>query len=138
MKEPLEDTGTPRTVRTAVGLWLAIAVFVLFVTAGLWFQRGQVQELTRWTSGQVTSFLTTLTVIAVLFAAAYAWLTRAFLRRRKWARIAVSVIAVVHMIWLLFLGVSAANLVTLLLISVAIVFTWQSRTAQWFAEVRDE
>ena len=33
MKEPLEDAGTPRTVRTAVGLWLAIAVFVLFVTA---------------------------------------------------------------------------------------------------------
>jgi uncharacterized protein YybS (DUF2232 family) len=130
--------GQPRTVRIAVGLWLAIAVFVLFTTAGLWFQRGQVQELTKWSSGQVTSFLLTLTAIAVLFAAAYAWLTRTFLRRKNWARIALSVVAVVHMIWILFLGVSAANLVTLLLICAAIVFTWQRAAAQWVAEVREQ
>ena len=129
---------TPRTVRIAVGLWLAIAVFVLFTTAGLWFQRGQVQELTKWSSGQVTSFLLTLTVIAVLFSAAYAWLTRTFLRRKNWARIALSTVAVVHMIWILFLGVSAANLVTLLLICAAIVFTWQRAAAQWVAEVREQ
>jgi hypothetical protein len=127
----------PRPVRIAVGLWLAIAVFVVFTTAGLWFQRGEVQQLTNWTSGQVTSFLTTLSVVALIFVAAYAWLTRLFLRRRNWARIALSFIAIVHMIWILFLGVSAANLVTLLLICAAIVFTWQRATAQWLAEVRE-
>lgn len=127
----------PRTVRIAVGLWLAIAVFVVFTTAGLWFQRGEVQQLTNWTSGQVTSFLTMLSVVALIFVAAYAWLTRLFLRRRNWARIALSFIAIVHMIWILFLGVSASNLVTLLLISAAIVFTWQRATAQWLAEVRE-
>lgn len=127
----------PRTVRIAVGLWLAIAVFVVFTTAGLWFQRGEVQQLTNWTSGQVTGFLTTLSVAALIFVAAYALLTRLFLRRRNWARIALSFIAIVHMIWILFLGVSAANLVTLLLICAAIVFTWQRATAQWLAEVRE-
>ena len=127
----------PRTVRIAVGLWLAIAVFVVFTTAGLWFQRGEVQRLTNWTSGQVTGFLTMLSVVALVFVAAYAWLTRLLLRRRNWARIALSVIAIVHMIWILFLGVSAANLVTLLLICAAIVFTWQRATAQWVAEVRE-
>lgn len=127
----------PRTVRIAVGLWLAIAVFVVFTTGGLWFQRGEVQQLTNWTSGQVTSFLTMLTVAALIFVAAYAWLTRLFLRRRNWARIALSFIAIVHMIWILFLGVSASNLVTLLLICAAIVFTWQRATAQWLAEVRE-
>ena len=127
----------PRTVRIAVGLWLAIAVFVVFTTAGLWFQRGEVQQLTNWTSGQVTSFLTMLSVVALIFVAAYALLTRLFLRRRNWARIALSFIAIVHMIWILFLGVSASNLVTLLLISAAIVFTWQRATAQWLAEVRE-
>ena len=135
---PMKDDWKPRSVRITVGLWLAIAVFVLFVTAGLWFQRGQVQELTRWSSGQVTSFLVTLTVVAVVFAAAYAWLTRLFLRRKNWARVALSIVAVLHAIWLLLLGVSAANLVTLLLICIAIVFTWQRRTAEWFAEVREE
>ena len=133
-----EQETTPKPVRIAVGLWRAIAVFVLFVTGGLWFQRGQVQELTKWTSGQVTGFLVTLTVVAVIFAAVYAWLTRSFLRRTRWARVALSVIAIVHMLWLLLLGISAANLVTMLLICAAIVFTWQPRTAQWFAEVRDE
>lgn len=127
----------PRTVRIAVGLWLAIAVFVVFTTAGLWFQRGEVQQLTNWTSGQVTGFLTTLSVVALIFVAAYALLTWLFLRRRNWARIALSFIAIVHMIWILFLGVSAANLVTLLLICAAIVFTWQRATAQWLAEVRE-
>ncbi|MDX8144610.1 hypothetical protein SK854_21015 [Lentzea sp. BCCO 10_0061] len=128
----------PRPVRIAVGLWLAIAVFVLFTTAGLWFQRGEVQELTGWTSGQVTSFLATLSVVALLFVAAYALLTRLFLKRRNWARIALSFIAIVHMIWILFVGISASSLVTLLLICVAIVFTWQARTAQWLAEVREQ
>lgn len=128
----------PRPVRIAVGLWLAIAVFVLFTTAGLWFQRGEVQELTGWTSGQVTSFLATLSVVALLFVAAYALLTRLFLKRRNWARIALSFVAIVHMIWILFVGISASSLVTLLLICVAIVFTWQARTAQWLAEVREQ
>jgi hypothetical protein len=44
----------------------------------------------------------------------------------------------VHMIWILFVGISASNLVTLLLICAAIVFTWQARTAQWLAEVREQ
>lgn len=127
----------PKPVRIAVGLWLATAVFVLFTTAGLWFQRGQVQELTNWSSGQVTSFLVTLTVVAVIFAAAYALLAWTFLRRRNWARVVLSFLAIVHMVWLLFLGISAANLVTLLLICAAIVFTWQRAAAQWLAEVRE-
>jgi hypothetical protein len=127
----------PRPVRIAVGLWLATAVFVVFTTAGLWFQRGEVQELTKWSSGQVTGFLATLSVVALIFVAAYAWLCRLFLGRRNWARIALSIIAIVHMIWILFLGISAANLVTLLLICAAIVFTWQRATAQWLAEVRE-
>ncbi|SDN73321.1 hypothetical protein [Lentzea jiangxiensis] len=128
----------PRPVRIAVGLWLANAVFVVFTTAGLWFQRGEVQRLTNWTSGQVTSFLTTLSVVALVFVAAYVWLTRLFLKRKNWPRIVLSFIAVLHMIWILFLGVSASNLVTLLLICAAIVFTWQARTAQWLAEVREQ
>lgn len=127
----------PVSVRITVGLWLAVAVFVLFTAAGLWFERGKVAELTKWSPGQVTGFLTTLTVAAVIFAAIYAWLTRSLLRRRGWARVALSSVAIVHMLWLLLLGVSSAGLVTLLLICVAIVFTWQPRTAQWLAEVRD-
>ncbi|WP_439662009.1 hypothetical protein ACSHWB_11375 [Lentzea sp. HUAS TT2] len=128
----------PLQVRIAVGLWSAIAVFVVFTTAGLWFQRGEVQRLTDWTSGQVTGFLATLTAVALVFVAAYAWLTRLFLKRRNWARIALSFIAIAHMIWILFVGISASNLVTLLLICAAIVFTWQARTAQWLAEVREQ
>lgn len=134
----MKTDDTPRTVRIAVGLWLALAVFVLFTTAGLWFQHGEVQRLTGRTSEQVTNFLGTLSAAAVIFVVAYAWLTRLFLKRRNWARIALSFIAVVHMIWLLFVGVSASSLVTLLLICLAIVFTWQASTAQWLAEVREQ
>ncbi|SDF62826.1 hypothetical protein SAMN05216553_102401 [Lentzea fradiae] len=128
----------PRPVRVAVGLWLATAVFVLFTTAGLWFQRGEIERLSGRSSGDVTDFLLALSVVGVLFAALYGWLTRLFLKRRNWARVALSVVAVAHMLWLLVVGVSAANLVTLLLICVAIVFTWQRAAAQWTEEVREQ
>jgi hypothetical protein len=128
----------PRPVRVAVGLWLATAVFVLFTTAGLWFQRGEIEQLSGRSSGDVTNFLVALTVVGVVFAALYGWLTRMFLLRRNWARAALSVVAIGHMLWLLIVGVSAANLVTLLLICVAIVFTWQRAAAQWVAEVREQ
>lgn len=127
----------PRTVRIAVGLWLAVAVFVLFTSAGLWLQRGEIERLSGKPPGEVTTFLLALTVVAVIFAAVYGWLTRLFLKRRGWARIALSLVAIGHMLWLLIVGVSAANLVTLLLICGAIVFTWQSAAAQWLAEVRE-
>ncbi|MDX8037522.1 hypothetical protein SK803_45625 [Lentzea sp. BCCO 10_0856] len=128
----------PRPVRIAVGLWLALAVFVLFTTAGLWFQRGEIEKLSGKPPGEVTVFLISLTVPAVIFAALYGWLTRIFLRRRNWARIALSLLSIVHMLWLLIVGISPASLVTLLLICAAIVFTWQSATAQWLAEVREK
>lgn len=127
----------PRPVRIAVGLWLAVAVFVLFTTAGLWIQRGQIEQLSGKPSGEVTTFLISLTVPALIFAALYGWLTRTFLKRNNWARIALSLVAIAHMLWLLIVGVSAASLVTLLLICAAIVFTWQRATAQWLAEVRE-
>jgi hypothetical protein len=128
----------PRPVRIAVGLWLATAVFMLFTTAGLWFQRGEIERISGRPPGEVTNFLVALTVVAVIFAAGYAWLTWQFLKRKNWPRVLLSVVAIVHMIWLLLVGVSPANLVTLLLICVAIVFTWQARTAQWLAEVREQ
>lgn len=127
----------PRPVRAAAGLWLAIAVFILFTTAGLWFQRGEIERLSGRSSGDVTNFLVALTVVGVVFAGLYGWLTRVFLKRRNWARPALSVVAVAHMLWLLVVGVSAANLVTLLLICVAIVLTWQRSAAEWTAEVRE-
>jgi Na+/melibiose symporter-like transporter len=130
-------TDAPRQVRIAVGLWLATAVFVLFTSIGLWFQRGEIERLSGRPSGDVTNFLVALSIVAVILAALYGWLTRLFLKRRNWARIALSLVAIGHMLWLLVVGVSAANLVTLLLICVAIVFTWQRATAQWLAEVRE-
>jgi hypothetical protein len=128
----------PRPVRIAVGLWLAVAVFVLFTSAGLWFQHGEIERMSGKPPGEVTNFLLSLTVVAVIFAAVYGWLTWIFLKRANWARVALSVVAIVHMLWLLIVGVSAASLVTLLLICAAIVFTWQSATAQWLAEVREK
>ena len=53
----------PRPVRIAVGLWLAIAVFVLFTTAGLWFQRGEMQAAHRVGLGSGDELPATLTVV---------------------------------------------------------------------------
>jgi hypothetical protein len=128
----------PKQVRIAVGLWLAIAVFVLFTIVGLWFQRGDIERLSGQAPGDVTTFLVTLTVVAVGLSALYAWLTRVFLKRRAWARISLTFVAIGHMLWLLLVGPTAANLVTLLLICAAVIFTWQPATAQWLAEVREQ
>jgi hypothetical protein len=127
----------PRPVRIAVGLWLAIVVFAQFISAGLWIERGEIERMSGKPAGQVTTFLVALTVVAVVFGVVYGWLAWMFFRRRNWARIALTAVAVVHLLWLLLVGVSAASLVTLLLICAAIVFTWQRAAAQWLAEVRD-
>lgn len=127
----------PRVVRIAVGLWLAVAVFVLFTAAGLWVQRDEIERMSGRSPGDVTNFLVALTVVAVIFAAVYGWLGRLFVKRKNWARLALTIVSLVHLMWLLLVGISPANLVTLLLICVAIVFTWQSRAAQWVTEVRE-
>lgn len=128
----MNDVPTP--VRIAVGLWLGIAVFTLFITAGLWLQRA---ELERLTGRDATTLLVTVTVASLVIAVVYGWLSSVLVRRVRWARAALTFVALVHVLWLLLLGPTLANLMAMLLISVAIVFTWNPRAAKWIAEVRE-
>ncbi|TWP47757.1 hypothetical protein FKR81_30915 [Lentzea tibetensis] len=130
-----EPTAPPTAVRVAAGLWLATAVFAVLTLIGIWVLRDDLARQAGVQVGDVTSVLIALTIVTLAFGAAYVWLTSKLYQARKWARIGLSAIGVVHMLWLLVTGVSAASLVTLVLISVAVVLTWQPSTAKWMAEV---
>lgn len=124
----------PTSLRIAAGCWLATAVFGLLNVISLWFLRQQVADRAKVPVGEVTGLVVSITLVTLVFAGAYVYLTLKLYRRRRWARGVISAVAVAHMLWLLLLGVSAATLVTLLLISVGAVLTWNPRTAQWIAE----
>lgn len=130
-----ESTAPPTAVRVAAGLWLATAVFAVLTLIGIWVLRDDLARQAGVQVGDVTSVLVALTIVTLAFGGAYVWLTSKLYQARKWARAALSAIGVVHMLWLLITGVSAASLVTLVLISVAVVLTWQPSTAKWMAEV---
>ena len=57
--------------------------------------------------------------------------TTALRRGRRWARGVLTGVVVLHVLWIVLPGASAANLVTLLLIAVGLAFTWLPGTAQW-------
>jgi hypothetical protein len=128
-------TPPPTAVRIAAGLWLAAAVFALLTAISLWVLRGELASRAGVPVGELTGLLVTVTVVTVVFGVVYVLLVSKLYQARKWSRPALSVVGIVHMLWLFVTGVSASSLVTLLLISVAVVLTWQRRTAQWMAEV---
>ncbi|GLZ30700.1 hypothetical protein Lesp02_28890 [Lentzea sp. NBRC 105346] len=128
-------TPPPLAVRVAAGCWLATAVFTVLTVVGLWLLRGELAAKAGVPVSDVTNLLVSLSIVSAFFAVAYGWLTVQLYRARRWTRAVLSVIAVGHMLWLLIVGVSASSLVTLLLLSVAIVLTWQPSAAKWMAEV---
>ncbi|MFJ6670922.1 hypothetical protein ACIQMJ_07415 [Actinosynnema sp. NPDC091369] len=124
----------PPVVRGAVAVWFALGAFLLLENAVLWLRRAELEQAATRAGDDpaaVTGLLGQLAVVAVAFAIGYGlfgWLLR---RGRRWARGVLTGVAVLHVLWIVLPGASAANLVTLLLIAVGLAFTWLPGTAQW-------
>ncbi|MFC6089346.1 hypothetical protein [Saccharothrix lopnurensis] len=126
----------PAVVRGAVGVWLALAAFVLFEHAVLWFRRDDLlaaAERAGDPPARVNEILLQLALVSALLAIGYGlfgWLLKA---GKRWARGVLTAVAVLHVLWIVLPGASgdAANLVVLLLIAAGSALTWMPGTAQW-------
>ncbi|MBB5954728.1 hypothetical protein FHS29_001298 [Saccharothrix tamanrassetensis] len=127
-------TGPSPSARAAVALWYALGVFGVLNAAYLWVRRGALDEAAARDGlppSTVTALLVRLTVAAVVFGAGYAVFARLLGRRKRWARGALTAVAVVHVLWLLLTRAAGANVVVLLLIATGLALTWLRGTAQW-------
>ncbi|MFE2757166.1 hypothetical protein ACFXGA_34740 [Actinosynnema sp. NPDC059335] len=124
----------PAVVRGAVAVWLALGAFLLLEGLVLWLRRPALEQAAVRAGDDpaaVTGLLWQLTLVAVLFTIGYGvfgWLLR---RGTRWARGVLTAVAVLHVLWIVLPGASAANLVTLLLIAVGLALTWLPGTARW-------
>ncbi|SDP87139.1 hypothetical protein SAMN04487905_11163 [Actinopolyspora xinjiangensis] len=139
---PEAPTGVPRTLRAGLGLWVALGVFLLVRAAISWADLGAMRGRLVEASGLLPDeaerlardLLVANTLLAVVLAAGYAGLGWLVLRRRSWARIAVSALAVAHVLLLLLSGAwSASNLIVLVLAALAWACFWRRETSEWLA-----
>ncbi|GAB3545957.1 hypothetical protein J2S53_002762 [Actinopolyspora lacussalsi] len=139
--EPV-PTGVPRTLRAGLGLWAALGVFLLVRAVISWTDLGALRGRLVAASGLLPEraeqlardLLVANTILAVVLALGYAGLAWLVLRRHSWARIAVSLLAVAHVLLLLLSGSwSASNLIVLVLAALAWACFWRRETSEWLA-----
>jgi hypothetical protein len=142
MTEPTEVTPPPLALRAAVGVWAALGVFGLLNVVYLWFERGALRDeaLRRGlvteqnADSTITTLLVQLTAALLLFAAGYAVFAWFLRRGRRWTRIALSVLGGLHLLWVVLLSPSPANLISVLLIGIGLALTWRPTASHWLKE----
>ncbi|WP_433266062.1 hypothetical protein ACQPZF_39785 [Actinosynnema sp. CS-041913] len=118
------------SARAAVALWYALGVFGVLNVAYLWVRRDALDAAAR-DGVAVTALLVQLTALAVVFGAGYVVFARFLWQRKGWARGALTVVAAVHVLWIVLSRAAAPNVVVLLLIAAGLALTWLRGTAEW-------
>ncbi|MDR7302367.1 hypothetical protein [Haloactinomyces albus] len=130
----------PRVLRTAVGLWGALAVFLIVRAAVAWVDVDRLHrrliEQPGTTPAEASSAVRSLLLgnlaIAVALAAAYAGLAWLIRQRHWWARIAVTVLTVAHLVMILgTMSLSASNGIVAVLALVAWACCWRAESTEW-------
>lgn len=133
-------SGPPGSVRAAVGLWSALAAFLLVRTAFSWADRDALRR--RLVEAGVAApdraeaaaldLLLLNTGLAVVFAAGYALAGVLIRGRRPWARIGVCVLLVVQVVTVLgSRSFAAADLIVLVLGGAAAWCSWTTSSTEW-------
>ena len=139
-------TPAPRLLRASIVLWWVVAVLLVLQIAAMWLDRGGLPaELLRQgvvdaggAEDRAGRLLLGNTLVAGAFAVAYFALGAALFRRRPWARIMLSVVAVLHLLMLFGTGaVLGAQAVLLIIMVVAAVLLWRPTSGDWITGEHD-
>lgn len=137
---------SPRPLRYAIVLWWVVALVLAWQTALMWFGRaelaGRMIEQHQATPADAVEraqqLLVMNTGIAAVLAAAYLVLGALLFKRRPWARIVLSVFAVLHLVMLLGTGaVFSVNVILLILGAAAAVLMWRRSSTDWLTGEHD-
>ncbi|MGI8308714.1 hypothetical protein [Saccharopolyspora hattusasensis] len=137
---------SPRPLRYAIVLWWVVALVLAWQTALMWFGRaelaGRMIERRQATPADAVErtqqLLVTNTGIAAALVAAYLVLGALLFKRRPWARVVLSVFALLHLVMLLGTGaVFSVNVVLLILGAIAAVLMWRRSSTDWLTGEHD-
>ena len=134
MTGPPSRVAPPPVVRAATAGWFALGVFLLLENAVLWLRRDEFEQAAARAGDDpalVGGIFVQLTAVALLFGVGYVGGGLLLRRGRRWARGVLTVVAALHVLWIVLPGATAVNLVTLLLVAVGLALTWLRGTAQW-------
>lgn len=131
----------PQSVRVAVGLWLATATFGVLNTIYYWTQFGAVRDaLAKLGSADpaqgASTLLTFHSVTMVLFAVPYVLFALLLRRGRPWARVALTAVAVLELLYLVGQGVNAEGVLIAMLLAGALLTSWWRTSTDWLLEVK--
>ena len=130
----------PQAVRAGVGLWCALAAFLLVQTAVSWAGRSALQQqlvanhaaAPEQAADRTLQLLLINTGIAVVFAAGYVVLGLLILTRRPWSRIGVSVLLAVQVVMMLgSQSLTVVNIIVLVLGGAAAWCCWSKTGTEW-------
>ncbi|GAB3294002.1 hypothetical protein [Parasphingorhabdus pacifica] len=136
----------PRMLRVSVGLWCALAAFLLAQAGFAWTGRADLQNRlldsgaapsASEAADQARSLLLTNTWIALGFAAVYLTLGLLLLRRLAYVRVVLTVLAALHLV--LVLGSAALSLVNVIvfaLLGAALATVWRRTSTHWLTGER--
>lgn len=130
----------------SIVLWWAVAALLVLQLAVMWLNRADLPAALL-SQGVVDAsgaeeragrLLLGNTVAAGVFAVAYFALGAALFGRRPWARIVLSVVAVLHLMMLLGTGaVFSVQAVVLVIMVVAAVLLWRPASGDWITGEHD-
>ncbi|WP_243790236.1 hypothetical protein [Saccharopolyspora gloriosae] len=135
-----ESAVPPRSLHVAIGLWAALAAFLLVQTVFSWVDRAELERqivvnhvAAPDQAGAVTlDRLLLNTALAVVFAAGYVGAGVLLRKRRPWARIGVCVLFAVQLVIVLGgFSFSMANLIVLVLGGAAAWCSWTTSSTEW-------
>ncbi|MEB3370313.1 hypothetical protein [Saccharopolyspora mangrovi] len=116
----------PKPLRIAVVLWWVLSLLLLLETGLTWFDpavEARLQQIN--------------TVVGVALAAIYLGLGALVFRRKAWARLVLSVLAVVHLVLMVVSG--AGSWIPLLLLALGVagtVLMWAQQSSDWLTGER--
>ncbi|GAB2757489.1 hypothetical protein GCM10027174_37040 [Salinifilum aidingensis] len=139
-------SGPPRTVRVAVVLWWIIALLLLAQLAVMWAGHDQLGRTLvdqgavapQEAGSRAARLLWVNTGFAAVLAVAYLVLGSLMYGRRPWARLVLTVFAIVHLVMVLGTGAVFGPQIVLVLLGVpATVLLWGPSGAAWVTGEHD-
>ncbi|ASO18125.1 hypothetical protein FHR81_002522 [Actinoalloteichus hoggarensis] len=141
MPESAESSTTlpPKVIRTAVALWYALAAFLTLHALFLWLRpQGIAEQLQRRsdiTPAEAADFAAGLVLenllVTLFFAVLYCGFAFLLGRRRRWPRIALTVVGALQLFLQLGAGFTPVGIVVLLLVVGGLVAVWLPKSSIW-------
>ncbi|AOS61321.1 hypothetical protein [Actinoalloteichus hymeniacidonis] len=131
----------PKVIRTTVAMWYALATFLTLHALFLWLRpegiAEQLESRADVTAREAADYAADLVLenllVTLFFGVMYCVFAYLVGRRRRWPRIALTVVGAVQLFLQLSAGFSPVGIVVLLLVLGGLIGLWLPSASRWLA-----